>query len=171
VKVGVTIKRVTASDSSALMEIRKLFEEYSRSLDVDLCFQNFEKELRELPGDYQEPKGVLLLALDDGYAAGCCALRPLKAPGLSNTAEMKRLYVRPQFRGKSIGPELVNQLLVFAKLKEYDSVALDTLKSMTEARALYSRLGFQEIVPYYENPNEGTTYMKLELSNARFPHQ
>jgi len=170
VKVGVTIERVTASDSDALLEIRKLFEEYSRSLDVDLCFQNFEKELRELPGDYQEPKGVLLLAFVDGTAAGCCALRQLKAAGFPNTAEMKRLYVRPQFRGKSIGPELVDQLLAFAKLKGYDSVALDTLKSMTEARALYARLGFHEIVPYYDNPNEGTTYMKLELSNASLPH-
>lgn len=170
-KASVTITRVAATDHTALLEIRRLFEEYARSLDVDLCFQNFEQELGGLPGDYQAPDGILLLAYFEGKPAGCCALRRLKALAHPNTAEMKRLYVRPEFRGKSIGHELVERVLKFAINNGYTAVALDTLKSMSEARALYVRIGFHEIGPYYDNPNDGTTYMKLELSNAGLPQE
>lgn len=90
-KAGVTITRVAPTDHTALLEIRRLFEEYASSLDVDLCFQNFEQELGGLPGDYQAPDGILLLAYFDGRPAGCCALRPLNVANQPNTAEMKRL--------------------------------------------------------------------------------
>lgn len=160
------IKKVVASDIPALDAMRTLFQEYSRSLDVDLCFQNFEKELRELPGHYQEPSGMLLLATYDGLIAGCCAMRALNSPSHPMAAEMKRLYVRPEFRGRAIGRLLVQRIIEGARTAGYKFVILDTLKTMDEARALYQSLGFLEIPAYYDNPNAGTTYFKLDLSSA-----
>ena len=167
----VVIEKVTASDDSLLAKIRELFLEYSQSLDVDLCFQNFDRELQELPGDYAEPKGVLLLALMDGKPAGCGALRALKSVAHSNTAEMKRLYVRPEFRGNAIGKKIVLEIIQAAKNKGYNAIVLDTLNSMTDARTLYASMGFVEIAPYYDNPLEGTQYLRLDLSSFRQPHQ
>ncbi len=149
-----------------MADVRSLFEEYSKGLGIDLCFQGFDRELRELPGDYRPPGGVLLLALADGQAAGCCALRPLKNDTYPNAAEMKRLYVRPSFRGKGIGKRLVAHVLTTAKRLGYSEVLLDTLQSMEEARALYQKVGFVEIPSYYSNPIAGAHYLKLTLSEA-----
>jgi len=146
-----------------LSEIRTLFKEYATGLGIDLCFQNFEQELRELPGDYQKPGGALLLAYYDSQPAGCCALRPLKSDGLTNAAEMKRLFVRTAFQGKGIGRQLVLEILRTARDMRYSSVVLDTLPSMRSAHALYKKLGFIEIQSYYANPIVGAKYLMLTL--------
>jgi putative acetyltransferase len=143
--------------------VRQIFREYAESLQVDLCFQNFEAELRELPGDYAAPRGALLLALVNGECAGCCALRPLDNVDYANAAEMKRLYVRDAYRGLGLGRQLAADILEAARLSGYDCVLLDTLDDMEAARALYEDLGFTEIPPYYHNPLVGAHYLKAEL--------
>ncbi len=157
------LELITPSSPQQISETRSLFEEYASGLGVNLCFQDFERELRELPGKYNEPEGLLLLAMYDSKVAGCCALRPLSVPDHPHAAEMKRLYVRPAFRGKGIALALVMQILKKAKACGYSCILLDTLKTMEEAQLLYKRLGFQEVLPYYENPIEGAKYLKLEL--------
>jgi len=144
-------------------QLRDIFIEYAQSLKVDLCFQNFEEELHSLPGDYAEPRGTLLLALVGGEVAGCCALRPLDTVDYANAAEMKRLYVRPAFRGFGLGRQLAEDILDAARIGGYNSVLLDTLSDMEAARALYEDLGFAEIPPYYHNPLEGAHYLKADL--------
>jgi putative acetyltransferase len=142
---------------------RTIFQEYARSLDVDLCFQNFEAELSGLPGDYAEPRGALLLALVDGHVAGCCALRPLDNVDYPNASEMKRLYVRKAFRGSGLGRQLAEAILDTARRAGYSCVLLDTLDDMEAARALYEDLGFEEIPPYYHSPIVGAHYLKADL--------
>lgn len=146
-----------------LTAIRSLFKEYAQRLGVDLCFQNFEGELARLPGDYAEPRGALLIASVDGAAAGCCALRPLDTVDYANACEMKRLFVRPEFRGLGLGRQLAEQIMDLARLAGYDCLLLDTLNDMETARALYQELGFEEIPPYYFNPIEGAHYLKVRL--------
>lgn len=141
-----------------LTAIRSLFKEYAQRLGVDLCFQNFEGELARLPGDYAEPRGALLIA-----AAGCCALRPLDTVDYANACEMKRLFVRPEFRGLGLGRQLAEQIMDLARVAGYDCLLLDTLNDMETARALYQGLGFEEIPPYYFNPIEGAHYLKVRL--------
>jgi putative acetyltransferase len=149
-----------ASSSSHLADIRELFLEYANSLDFSLCFQNFDKELAGLPGDYSPPRGRLLLAESQGKKVGCIALHPLD----ETTCEMKRLYVRPQFRGMRIGVALVNAILDAARKIGYQSIRLDTVgPSMQDAIAMYRRFGFREIGPYRANPMPGTLYMELNL--------
>ncbi|MFN3376403.1 MAG: GNAT family N-acetyltransferase [Burkholderiaceae bacterium] len=143
--------------------VRDIFREYAASLSVDLCFQNFETELAQLPGDYAPPRGLLLLALVDGAVAGCCALRPLDTADYPNAAEMKRLYVRKAFRGFGLGRELTEAILDGARRAGYASVLLDTLDDMESARALYADLGFVEIPPYYHNPIAGAHYLKVDI--------
>lgn len=143
--------------------VRTLFLEYQQSLGVDLCFQNFEQELQELPGEYAAPLGALLLATVDGEAAGCCALRPLVNTDHVNACEMKRLYVRRAFRGLGLGRQLAERIMDLARLAGYDCVLLDTLDDMESARALYEDLGFFEVAPYYHNPLAGAHYLKAEL--------
>jgi putative acetyltransferase len=152
-----TIVDATAVDE--VLTVRCLFEEYAASLGIDLCFQGFEKELAGLPGAYAPPEGRLLLALEDGQTAGCIALRPLE-PG---ACEMKRLYVRPAFRAHRIGRVLVDRIIQEARQAGYRRMRLDTLPSMTAALALYRRLGFRDIAPYYENPVEGAVFLELQL--------
>ncbi|MBL7863601.1 MAG: GNAT family N-acetyltransferase [Cyclobacteriaceae bacterium] len=147
-------------------EIRSLFTEYASGLGISLCFQDFDNELKGLPGDYREPGGLLLLAKVDQLSAGCCALRPLKVKGHGHAAEMKRLYVRPAFRGKAIGLQLVNAILKGAASAGYSAVLLDTLGTMGEAQSLYQRLGFVEIPAYYDNPIKGAKYLKLDLTQT-----
>lgn len=142
---------------------RAIFLEYANSLDVDLCFQGFEQELADLPGEYAEPRGVLLLAWVDGQLAGCCALRPLDASDYANAAEMKRLFVRPRFRGLGLGRLLTEAILDAARHADYSCVLLDTLDDMESARALYEDLGFTEIPPYYHNPFAGAHYLKVDI--------
>src|SRR2546423_2503271 len=139
---------------------RSLFREYETSLGVDLCFQGFEQELAGLPGAYAPPSGRLLLAVDDGRTAGCIALRPLGADG----CEMKRLYVRPEFRGRRVGRLLAERVLAEARAIGYPRMRLDTLPSMKEAIPLYRSLGFAEIGPYYANPVPGALFMERALS-------
>lgn len=143
--------------------MRSIFREYADGLQVDLCFQGFEAELAELPGDYSEPRGALLMALIDDKLAGCCALRPLDTVDYPNACEMKRLYVRPAFRRSGVGRQLVEAILDCARQAGYDCVLLDTLNEMETARALYQDLGFEEIPPYYHSPIEGAHYLKVDL--------
>jgi ribosomal protein S18 acetylase RimI-like enzyme len=141
--------------------VRALFDEYAVSLDVDLSFQDFARELAELPGEYSAPRGCLLVA-DEGDIVGCVALRAL-AGGDEAQGEIKRLYLRPVARGRGIGRELALTVITRARAIGYRSLKLDTLASMRSARALYSSLGFRECAPYYRNPLPGTSYMELAL--------
>ena len=146
-----------------LEAVRDIFREYAASLQVDLCFQDFESELATLPGEYAPPRGALLLAWIDQNLVGCCALRPLDNADYANACEMKRLYVRPSHRSEGIGRRLVEAVLDCARLAGYDCVLLDTLDDMESARELYRDLGFEEIAPYYHNPIEGSHYLKVNL--------
>jgi len=142
---------------------RALFEDYRADLGIDLCFQGFADELDQLPGEYAEPAGALLLAFVDGAPAGCCALRPLVNSDHINACEMKRLFVRPAFRGFGLGRLLVDEILSLARLAGYSNMLLDTLSDMEAARALYQEAGFIEVPPYYHNPLPGAHYLKVEL--------
>jgi ribosomal protein S18 acetylase RimI-like enzyme len=157
---------IIAADSPAQIALaRELFLEYARSLNFSLCFQSFDEELTGLPGDYAPPNGRLLLAEYDGQLAGCIALHKLEA----NISEMKRLYLRPEFRGKGLGRALAEKLISEAQQIGYQRMRLDTVEpAMKEAVGLYRRLGFREIPPYRENPIPGALYMELEL-DARPP--
>ena len=157
------VQIITPCSPEHYAQLRAIFMEYARSLKVDLCFQNFAQELQELPGDYAQPRGTLRLALVGGEVAGCCALRPLDTVDYANAAEMKRLYVRPAFRGFGLGRQLTEDILDAARQGGYSTVLLDTLDDMESARALYEDLGFEEIPPYYYNPLEGAHYLKVAL--------
>ena len=143
--------------------IREIFQEYADGLGIDLCFQQFDAELASLPGEYQEPRGGLLMARVGGELAGCCALRPLDNADYPNAAEMKRLYVRKAFRGFGLGRQLSEAILDTARRAGYACVLLDTLSEMDAARSLYDDLGFVEIAPYYHNPISGAHYLKVDL--------
>jgi putative acetyltransferase len=139
--------------------VRELFLEYAQSLNFHLCFQDFERELAELPGEYAQPYGLLLLLMSEGKAAGCVALRKIDG----NVCEMKRLYVRPEFRGKGLGKKLTLAVIDEAKKIGYRFMRLDTVSSMREAIKLYQLLGFRKIEPYRQNPIEGAIFMELDL--------
>lgn len=145
---------------------RELFREYADALGVDLCFQNFEAELADLPGDYAAPGGALLLAWCDGALAGCVALRPLPEADEPNTCEMKRLYVRRAFRRFGLGRRLAEALIDHARAAGYSAMLLDTLDDMEAARELYASLGFEEVPPYYYNPIPGAHYLRVALDGA-----
>ena len=156
---------IQLSTPDQIEQSRELFKEYEDSLGIKLCFQNFEKELAELPGDYAPPQGRLLLAMDDDRVAGCIALRKIG----DGICEMKRLFVRAEFRGRGLGRKLVEAIISEARKIGYERMRLDTLPGkMDEAIALYRSLGFTEIKPYYQNPVPGAKFMELELvSEAR----
>ena len=139
--------------------IKELFLEYARSLGFSLCFQNFQKELDELPGIYSPPEGILYLAVMSDKPAGCVALKPID----QGICEMKRLYVRPQYRGNGIGKALAMKVINKARELSYQKMRLDTIHTMKEAIALYRSFGFYEIPPYYPNPIEGALYLELSL--------
>jgi putative acetyltransferase len=149
-----------AESGSQIAQARELFLEYAGSLNFSLCFQSFDKELEGLPGDYAPPEGRLLLAQYDGALAGCVALHKLEP----QICEMKRLYVRPQFRGKGLGRILAEAVIAQAREIGYTTIRLDTVEPvMKNAVAMYRILGFQEIAPYRSNPIEGALYMELHL--------
>ena len=158
-----SIQLITPTTPEQLAATRLLFSEYAEQLGIDLCFQNFEAELADLPGEYGAPDGMLLLAFVDGELAGCCGLRALDSVDYPNAAEMKRLYVRKAFRGFGVGRQLAEAVLDAARMAGYHSVLLDTLDDMESARALYAELGFVEIPPYYYNPIAGAHYLKADL--------
>jgi GNAT superfamily N-acetyltransferase len=140
---------------------RKLFQEYAAWLEIDLCFQNFDQELAELPGEYAPPNGRLLLAFDSEQLAGCVALRKIS----EGVCEMKRLFLRPEFRGRGLGRRLVDEIIAEAKEIGCQTMRLDTLPpKMDDAIALYRSLGFREIEAYYNNPVPGAIFMELKLS-------
>ena len=161
-KPSITLR--TPSTPAELDAVRDIFREYASTLGVDLCFQGFDAELAQLPGDYAEPRGALLVAVVEGAVAGCCALRPLDTADYPNASEMKRLFVRKAFRGFGLGRELAEAMLDRARQAGYACVLLDTLDDMESARALYADLGFEEIPPYYHNPIAGAHYLKVDIS-------
>ena len=144
-------------DDRAIVEA--LFREYVSSLAEDISFQNVDDELATLPGNYARPGGVALIAREGDEAAGAVACRMLE-PGV---CEMKRLYVRPAFRGRGLARALADELIEHARAQGYRTMLLDTLASMQAARALYRDLGFVPVAPYYDNPLPGVAYMALEL--------
>jgi putative acetyltransferase len=152
--------RIVAVETNEELEIiKELFVEYADSLGFDLDFQNFDNELTNLPGQYCPPRGCLLLAEYESQPAGCVALRPLS----DEICEMKRLYVRPQFRGLGIGRTLAEAIIEQARNIGYTLMRLDTVPAMKVARALYKSLGFKKINPYRHNPIEGAKFMELSL--------
>lgn len=155
-----------ADSPEDIAAIRALFLDYQADLGIDLCFQGFAQELENLPGDYADPAGLLLLATVDGAPAGCCAFRPLTSSDHLNACEMKRLFVRPAFRGLGLGRLLVEQVMARAALAGYSSMLLDTLRDMEAARALYQEVGFVEVAPYYHNPLPGAHYLMADLASG-----
>jgi putative acetyltransferase len=156
--------RIYPAKSDAQIEhIRELFLEYAKSLGFSLCFQGFDKELAGLPGDYAPPEGRLYLAEYEGKLAGCAALHKSGA----GIAEMKRLYLRPEFRGKGLGRILAERIVQDAYDIGYTKLRLDTVEPvMKDAVAMYRRMGFREIEAYRENPMAGTLYMELDLGQG-----
>ncbi|HEV7745797.1 MAG TPA: GNAT family N-acetyltransferase [Pyrinomonadaceae bacterium] len=151
---------IQAQSAEEISCARELFEEYAARLGIDLCFQNFDKELAELPGKYALPSGRLFLAVTGDQVAGGVALREI-APGV---CEMKRLYVRPEFRGTGLGRTLAEKIIQTAREIGYRCMRLDTLPGkMDRAIAMYHSFGFKEIDPYYSNPVVGALFMELEL--------
>ena len=149
-----------AKSPTQIAQARELFLEYAKSLGFSLCFQNFDKELADLPGDYAPPDGRLLLAEYESQLAACVGLHKLDA----ETCEMKRLYLRPQFRGKGLGRVLADRIIAEARQIGYKRMRLDTVGPvMKDAVAMYRKIGFREIPPYRPNPMAGTLYMELEL--------
>lgn len=154
------MRLVEAESVAEIAVARELFVEYAAALGVDLGFQKFDEELAGLPGDYAPPGGCLLLAFDERERlAGCVALRPHEA----DACEMKRLYVRPSFRGRGVGRELIAGVIAVARRSGYRRMLLDTLPTMRDAAALYRAHGFREIAPYRFNPIEGTLFFELSL--------
>jgi putative acetyltransferase len=154
-----------AESPTQIAQARELFLEYAQSLGFSLCFQNFDKELAGLPGDYAPPEGRLLLAEYEGQLVGCVALHQLDADKRDQgICEMKRLYLRPQFRGKGLGRALADRIIAEARHLGYHRMRLDTVEPvMKDAVAMYRKLGFQEIAPYCPNPMAGVVYMELQL--------
>ena len=173
---AVTIVDTAPADIPA---VRELFREYEKSIGISLCFQSFDKELAELPGKYAPPQGRLLVAKAGNEFAGCIALRPLQvtvddgqqhgSPGegarrYTSICEMKRLYVRPAFRGQQLGRRLAERLIEEARAIGYTHMRLDTMPSLMGAAVrLYRELGFYEIAPYCENPSPDVLYLEMAL--------
>ncbi|MGA2414244.1 MAG: GNAT family N-acetyltransferase [Candidatus Sulfotelmatobacter sp.] len=155
-----TLTLTQAESPKQVAQARELFLEYAQSLGFSLCFQNFDQELASLPGDYAPPEGRLMLGEYDGELAACGALHKLD----SEICEMKRLYLRPNFRGKGLGRALAERIVAEARQMGYRRMRLDTVEPlMKDAVVMYRRLGFKEIEPYRANPIAGAMYMELEL--------
>ena len=148
-----------AQTKTEIEEVRNLFREYEAFLDVDLCFQSFEVELAGLPGNYSRPSGDLLIGLGEEKTVGCVAVRKFD----DGVCEMKRLFVRPEVRGKGLGRQLAQEIIVIARKLGNSLMRLDTLDRLTEAMHLYEMLGFRRTEQYYKNPLHGVVYWELEL--------
>jgi len=147
-----------ASDAD-IAEVQRLFREYAVWISLDLSFQDFDRELAQLPGDYILPAGVLFVARVDGEVAGCVAAHQWS----EGVCEMKRLFVRDGFRGSGCGRALVESIIAWARKAGYQRILLDTLPAMDQAQRLYLRLGFQEVAPYRPNPVPGARFLELVL--------
>jgi len=153
---------VSAETAEQIEQARHLFREYQSWLEIDLCFQNFEKELAGLPGDYAQSAGRLLLAYEESQLAGCVALRKID----ERICEMKRLFLRAEFRGSGLGRRLIETIIREAKQIGYERMRLDTLPpKMNDAIDLYRSYGFKEIASYYDNPVSGAIFMELDLTS------
>jgi ribosomal protein S18 acetylase RimI-like enzyme len=150
---------IAAADKSDLPAVRKLLREYAAGVGFPLDFQDFEREVADLPGAYAPPRGALLVARSGDTLAGCVALRPLDG----ETCEMKRLFVHPSARGLGLGERLALAILAEARACGYRRLRLDTLPTMGAAQGLYERLGFRDIEPYTTNPIAGTRFLELTL--------
>ncbi|SDN33531.1 GNAT family N-acetyltransferase [Acetanaerobacterium elongatum] len=155
----VSLRYIT--DGEQIPEVKEIFLEYARSLNFNLCFQSFEKELQELLKRYAPPEGALILADADGKTAGCVAMHRLDG----DICEMKRLYVRETYRNAGLGKRLVKAVIASAKNAGYKYIRLDTLSSMKAAQRLYLSLGFYDIEPYVYNPLEGARYMEYKIDD------
>lgn len=155
---ALTVLEATSVEHLAVA--RELFVEYANAIEVDLCFQSFDHELATLPGRYTPREGRLRVGFANSTPAGCVALRRI-GPG---TCEMKRLYVRPQFRGQGLGRALAGNVIAAARDIGYVRMCLDTLGSMHAAMALYTTLGFRRIPPYYDNPHRDAVFLELKLA-------
>jgi putative acetyltransferase len=153
------VQIVPVDSPKDLVQVRELFHEYAESLGFDLHFQDFDKEMAELPGDYAPPSGRLLLLIYESKIAGCVALRKMG----EGVCEMKRLYLRPEFRGKGFGNRLARTIIQEARRMGYKFMRLDTVPAMRDAILLYRSLGFKDIEPYRYNPIEGAIFMELKL--------
>ncbi len=155
----IEFKFITGQDM--MQEIKQLFLEYAQSLKIDLAFQDFEAELNALPGKYGPPDGILILALVDSKPLGCIALRKIS----EDICEMKRLYVRNDYRGLGIGKKLIGMIIEEAKKLKYRYIRLDTLPTMQKAQELYRSFGFYDIESYVYNPIKGARFLELELKD------
>ena len=154
-----SVEFVTVERGSNLESVKTLFEEYANSLGVDLSFQGFQDELKNLPGDYVKPGGSIILAKVEGLPAGCVAMKKID----SNICEMKRLYLREQYKGFGLGKDLALKIIERARELGYSYMRLDTLPTMDKAQKLYKALGFYDIDAYVFNPIEGTRFLELKL--------
>ena len=154
--------RVNFAEGQSDFDIaRLLFLEYAETLGFSLCFQGFDEELENLPGKYAIPNGCILLAWDELDCVGCVGLRPLS----DTVSEMKRLYVKPAYRGTGLGRLLAEKILKYAIESNYSKILLDTLSSMESAQGLYRSLGFAETAPYYHNPHPEVVFFKFDFNN------
>ncbi len=157
------IKIVDADTTELISDAKALFREYAASLNFDLCFQGFDQEMAEFPGQYTPPSGGLYVARSEERSIGCIGFRYLQ----DGVCEMKRLYVQPDYRGNRAGLRLAMRSIEAATAAGYRFMRLDTLQSMKRANQLYRTLGFVEIAPYRPNPIEGALYLELDLSNVK----
>jgi ribosomal protein S18 acetylase RimI-like enzyme len=152
--------KITEANTKEFVErAKELIREYAQSLEFDLKFQDFDKEMENFPGQYAPPMGCLYIAMDENQPIGCVALRDLG----QGICEMKRLYVKPLSIGQKVGKLLAEIVIKAAKNMGYDYMRLDTVPSMKQANTLYNALGFKQIVPYRLNPIEGATFFELNL--------
>jgi len=157
----VTLRVLTAADTRELDQVRQFFRTYAAWLGVDLCFQNFDAEMANLPGAYAAPQGRLFLAAVDAEPAGCVGIRPLS----EGICELKRLYVDPAYRSQGVGRALIMAAIRAAREIGYHKIMLDTLPNMRMAVKLYRELGFMAAPAYYSTPVEGTQFLALDLQN------
>ena len=153
------IELVQATDKHEMKKVKEIFIEYRKDLGLDLSFQDFQDELDELPGEYSPPDGTIILAKEVDKIKGCVALRKID----EHTCEMKRLYVKPEHRGKGLGRKLAVSIIDIARNKGYTKMKLDTLTTLKKANQLYCSLGFEDCEPYRYNPLDDALYMELEL--------